>query len=67
MDLNPDQFGPDAQIYVDAFLHCIGQPCDHATIAAASPIAHVDPSDAPILPGRQVGMVHKHAPRLLDG
>jgi len=49
MDLNPDQFGPDAQIYVDAFLQCIGQPCDPATIAAASPIAHVDPSDAPIL------------------
>ena len=49
MDLNPDQFGPDAQIYVDAFLQCIGQPCDPATVAAASPIAHVDPSDAPIL------------------
>jgi acetyl esterase len=49
MDLHPDQFGPDAQNYVDAFLGCIGQPCDEATIAAASPITHVDPSDAPIL------------------
>ena len=49
MDLHPDQFGPDAQIYVDAFLGCIGEPCDPATIDAASPIAHVDPSDAPIL------------------
>lgn len=49
MDLHPDQFGPDAQIYVDAFLHCVGQPCDPATIDAASPIAHVDRTDAPIL------------------
>ena len=49
MDLHPDQFGPDGQIYVEAFLDCIGRPCDEATIAAASPIAHVDPSDAPIL------------------
>jgi acetyl esterase len=49
MDLHPDQFGPDAQIYVDAFLGCVGRPCDEATAAAASPITHVDPSDAPIL------------------
>ena len=49
MDLHPDQFGPDAQIYVDAFLGCIGRPCDEATSVAASPITHVDPSDAPIL------------------
>ena len=49
MDLHPDQFGPDAQVYVDAFLGCVGEPCDPATIEAASPIAHVDPSDAPIL------------------
>jgi acetyl esterase len=49
MDLHPDQFGPDAQIYVHAFLDCINEPCDPATIDAASPVAHVDPSDAPIL------------------
>lgn len=49
MDLHPDQFGPDAQVYVDAFLGCIGQPCDERTIEAASPVSHVDPSDAPIL------------------
>jgi acetyl esterase/lipase len=49
MDLNPDQFGPDAQVYVHAFLGCTAEPCDPATIEAASPIAHVDPSDAPIL------------------
>ena len=49
MDMHPDQFGPDAQIYVDAFLHCVGQACDPAIIDAASPIAHVDSTDAPIL------------------
>ena len=49
MDLHPDQFGPDAQVYVDAFLGCFGRPCDEATAAAAPPITHVDPSDAPIL------------------
>jgi Prolyl oligopeptidase family len=26
-----------------------GRPCDEATVVAASPISHVDPSDAPIL------------------
>ncbi|HKA92931.1 MAG TPA: alpha/beta hydrolase [Acidimicrobiia bacterium] len=49
MDLHPEQFGPDAQVYVHAFLGCVDEPCDPATIDAASPIAHVDPSDAPIL------------------
>jgi hypothetical protein len=49
MDLHLDQVGPDGQIYVQAFLDCIGRPCDAATVAAASPISHVDPSDAPIL------------------
>jgi acetyl esterase len=49
MDLDPDRFGPDTQIYLNAFLNCIGRPCDDATVVAASPISHVDPSDAPIL------------------
>jgi acetyl esterase len=49
MDLQPAEFGPDSQIYLDAFLNCIGRPCDEATVVAASPISHVDPSDAPIL------------------
>ena len=49
MDLHPAEFGPDSQIYLDAFLNCIGQPCDESTVVAASPISHVDPSDAPIL------------------
>jgi dipeptidyl aminopeptidase/acylaminoacyl peptidase len=48
MDLHPDEFGPDSQIYLDAFLNCIARPCDEATVVAASPISHVDPSDAPI-------------------
>lgn len=49
MDLHPAEFGPDSQIYLDAFLDCIGHPCDESTVVAASPISHVDPSDAPIL------------------
>jgi acetyl esterase/lipase len=49
MDLHPDEFGPESQIYLDAFLDCIGRPCDEATIVAASPISHVDPSDSPLL------------------
>jgi acetyl esterase len=49
MDLHPALFGPQAQIYLDAFLSCIGRPCDEATVVAASPVSHVDPSDAPIL------------------
>jgi acetyl esterase len=49
MDLHPAEFGPDSQIYLDAFLDCIGRPCDESTVVAASPISHVDPSDAPIL------------------
>ena len=49
MDLHPAEFGLDSQIYLDAFLNCIGQPCDESTVVAASPISHVDPSDAPIL------------------
>ncbi|HEY4397725.1 MAG TPA: alpha/beta hydrolase [Acidimicrobiia bacterium] len=48
MDLHPAEFGPDSQIYLDAFMDCIGRPCDEATIVAASPISHVDPSDAPM-------------------
>lgn len=49
MDLHPNQFGPDSQPYLDAFLNCIGRPCDEATVVAASPISHVDRSDPPIL------------------
>jgi acetyl esterase/lipase len=49
MDLHPNEFGPDSQIYLQSFLDCIGRPCDEATIVAASPISHVDPSDAPML------------------
>jgi len=49
MDLHPDEFGPDAQIYLHSFLDCLGSPCNEATIVAASPISHVDASDAPIL------------------
>jgi len=49
MDLHPAEFGPDSQIYLDAFLDCVGRPCDESTVVAASPISHVDPSDAPIL------------------
>jgi acetyl esterase len=48
MDLHPALFGPQAQIYLDAFLSCIGRPCDEATVVAASPVSHVDASDAPI-------------------
>jgi acetyl esterase/lipase len=48
MDLHPAEFGPDSQFYLDAFLNCIGRPCDEATVVAASPISQVDPSDAPI-------------------
>jgi acetyl esterase/lipase len=49
MDLHPDQYGPDSQIYLHSFLDCLESPCDEATVVAASPISHVDPSDAPIL------------------
>jgi hypothetical protein len=49
MDLHPDEFGPDSQVYLDAFLNCIGRPCDESTVVAASPISHVDPSDTPML------------------
>jgi acetyl esterase/lipase len=47
MDLHPDLFGPDTQPYLDAFLDCFPQ-CEESKIVAASPISHVDPSDAPI-------------------
>jgi acetyl esterase len=49
MDLHPDRFGPDSQIYLRAFLGCAGGSCDDATAAAASPISHIDPSDAHLL------------------
>ena len=49
MDLHPAEFGPDSQIYLDAFLDCIGHPCAEWTVVAASPISHVDASEAPIL------------------
>ena len=47
MDLHPDLFGPDTQPYLDAFLDCFTQ-CDESKVVAASPISHVDPSDAPL-------------------
>jgi acetyl esterase len=47
MDLHPDLFGPDSQPYLDAFLDCFTQ-CEESKIVAASPISHVDPSDAPL-------------------
>jgi acetyl esterase len=47
MDLHPDLFGPDTQPYLDAFLDCFTQ-CEESKIVAASPISHVDPSDAPL-------------------
>jgi acetyl esterase/lipase len=48
MDLHPSQYGPDSQQYLEAFLNCVGRPCDEATIVAASPISHVDRSNAPM-------------------
>ena len=48
MDLHPDLFGPDTQPYLDAFLDCFLAPCEESKIVAASPISHVDPSDAPL-------------------
>ena len=48
MDLHPDLFGPDTQPYLDAFLDCFFAPCQESKIVAASPISHVDPSDAPL-------------------
>jgi acetyl esterase/lipase len=48
MDLHPDEYGPDSQPYVRAFLDCLFSPCQEQTIVAASPISHVDPSDAPM-------------------
>jgi acetyl esterase len=47
MDLHPNLFGPDTQPYLDAFLDCFPE-CEESKIVAASPISHVDPSDAPI-------------------
>jgi acetyl esterase/lipase len=49
MDLHPDEYGPDSQRYLDAFLDCRKATCDEATIVKASPIFHVDATDAPIL------------------
>jgi acetyl esterase/lipase len=48
MDLHPNEFGPDSQPYVLAFLNCLSAPCQESTIEAASPIAHVDRTDAPM-------------------
>jgi acetyl esterase/lipase len=47
MDLHPNLFGPDTQPYLDAFLDCFPE-CEESKIVAASPISHVDPSDAPL-------------------
>ncbi len=49
MDLHPDEYGPDSQPYLRAFLDCLFSPCPEQTIVAASPISHVDRSDAPML------------------
>jgi acetyl esterase/lipase len=48
MDLHPDEYGPDSQPYLRAFLDCLVGPCDESKIVAASPISHVDPTDAPM-------------------
>lgn len=48
MDLHPDEYGPDSQPYVRAFLDCPSGPCQESTIVAASPISHVDKTDAPM-------------------
>ena len=48
MDLHPDLFGPDTQPYLDAYLDCFFSPCEESKIVAASPISHVDPTDAPL-------------------
>src|SRR6266540_1128764 len=45
MDLHPDEYGPDSQFYLDAFLDCPTGQCKESTIEAASPISHVDRSD----------------------
>ena len=45
MDLHPDEYGPDSQFYLDAFLDCPTGQCKESTIEAASPIFHVDQSD----------------------
>ena len=49
MDLRPDEYPPDSQPYLRAFLDCLFSPCQEQTIVAASPISHVDPSDASLL------------------
>jgi acetyl esterase len=49
MDLHLAQCGPDSHPYIEAFLDCVGRPCDEATIVAASPISHVDEDSAPML------------------
>ena len=49
MDLHLVQYGPESHPYIEAFLDCVGRPCDEAKIVAASPISHVDASDPPIL------------------
>jgi acetyl esterase/lipase len=47
MDLHPNLFGPDTQPYLDAFLDCFPE-CEESKIVAASPMSHVDASDAPL-------------------
>lgn len=49
MDLHLDRYGPESYPYIEAFLDCVGRPCDEAKIVAASPISHVDASDPPML------------------
>jgi acetyl esterase/lipase len=49
MDLHPARYGPDSHPYIEAFLDCVGRPCDEAKVVAASPISHVDASDPPML------------------
>jgi acetyl esterase/lipase len=48
MDLHPYEYGPDSQPYLHAFLGCPSGPCRESTIVSASPISHVDTTDAPM-------------------
>jgi acetyl esterase len=54
MDLHPAEFPPDSLQFLEAFLGCVGRPCDEATIEAASPISHVNADDSPIWLGTGV-------------
>jgi acetyl esterase/lipase len=54
MDLHPAGFPPDSLQFLEAFLGCVGRPCDEATIDAASPISQVNADDSPIWLGTGV-------------